>query len=300
VTQSFKVVGIGELLWDVLPEGQKLGGAPANFAYITQMLGGHGEVASRLGNDPLGDEALAQLAAKGLDTQYVQRDSEHPTSTVDVHLEGGQPSYQIHEAVAWDFMEWTPQWRELAWSADAVCFGSLAQRSATSRATIREFLAGTREEAVRIFDVNLRQHYFSAEVLAESIRLADLVKLNHEELPRIISLLGLHSGSEVENAQRLRAAMGLKLVCVTRGGSGSLIVTAHEVAEHPGCPVTVADTVGAGDAFTAGLVHQYLRGASLAQMSETANRVGAWVASQAGAMPAPASGEIEAILRAKA
>ncbi len=298
MTQSYKVVGIGELLWDVLPEGKKLGGAPANFAYITQLLGGHGTPSSRLGNDALGDEAMAMLASFGLDTQFIQRDNEHTTSTVDVRFEGGQPSYQIHEGVAWDYMEWTPQWRELAHSADAVCFGSLAQRAPGSRAAIREFLAGTRENAVRIFDVNLRQKFFSAEVLAESIRLADVVKLNDEELPRILSLLGLHATGEVESAQRLRSAMGLKLVCVTCGCNGSIIVSANEVSQHPGFRITVADTVGAGDAFTAGLVHQYLRGASLAQMNETANRIGSWVASKAGAMPKPAPGEIEAILAA--
>ncbi len=298
--QVYKVVGIGELLWDVLPEGKKLGGAPANFAYITRLLGDAGAVASRVGSDTLGEEALAQLAAVGVETKHVQQDATHSTGVVKVEFAGGQPHYEICEGVAWDFLEWTPQWHELAQTVDAVCFGSLAQRSPSARDTVRKFVQATREESVRIFDVNLRQKFFSAQILAESIRLADVVKLNHEELPQIVALLGLPMGSEAENAQRLRRAMELKLVCVTRGNAGSLIVSEDEVSAHPGLCVTVADTIGAGDAFTAGLVHQYLRGASLAQMNETANRTGSWVASRAGAMPKPEPGEIEAIKAAKA
>ena len=296
-TEPYIVAGIGELLWDVLPEGKQLGGAPANFAYITQLLGDRGTVASSVGTDALGDEAIARLSELGLGTEYIQRDSEHSTGLVQVQVDDeGQPTYQITESVAWDFLEWTAQWRDLARSADAVCFGSLAQRSGRSRETMRRFLAATREQAVRIFDVNLRQHFYSAEVLAESLHLADIAKLNHEEMARIMGLLGLRSGGEVESAKRLRAALGLKLVCVTRGSGGSLLVDETRIAEHPGYPVSVADTIGAGDAFTAGLVHQYLRGGSLEQMNETANRVGAWVAGQAGAMPIPDAGKIEEIL----
>ena len=200
---------------------------------------------------------------------------------------GGQPQFDISEPVAWDFLQWTPLWQQLAQKADAVCFGSLAQRSPQSRATIRSFLRATRTEAVRIFDVNLRQNFYTSQILAQSMQHATIVKLNHEELPRIMHLLEHESSAEKDSARRLLSSYDLKLVCVTRGNGGSLLMSPDECSEHPGFKVKVADTVGAGDAFTAALVHQYLRGASLDQINETANRVGAWVASQPGATPDP-------------
>jgi fructokinase len=208
----------------------------------------------------------------------------------------GQPRFEISESVAWDFLEWTPQWQTLAQQADAVCFGSLAQRSEHSRATIRNFVLATQPDTVRVFDVNLRQNFYSAPVLAESMRLATLVKLNHEELPRIMRLFELEHHREEDSARRLLCLHDLKLVCVTRGNGGSLLISPDECSEHPGFRVKVADTVGAGDAFTAAMVHGYLRGTSLAQINENANRVGAWVASQSGATPAPKSAGLERTL----
>lgn len=295
-----KVVGLGEVLWDILPERTCLGGAPANFAYIATLLGDQGMVASRVGEDSRGVEALGRMAELGFDISYVQRDREHPTGTVKVEIDDkGQARFEIAHLVAWDFLEWTPAWQDLAEKADAVCYGSLAQRTEASRATIRRFLGATPARAIKVFDVNLRQSYYSQEILAESMKAADIVKLNDEELPKIMSLSGLPRGSphgsrhgsphedERLSAQRLMEAYELKLVCVTRGGRGSLLVRGREASEHPGFRVKVADTVGSGDAFTAGLVHEYLRGAPLEKMNEVANRVGAWVASEAGAMPTP-------------
>src|SRR6476660_9502999 len=159
------VVGLGELLWDLLPEGKQLGGAPANFAYITSLLGDNGIVASRIGNDDLGAEAVRKLDELRLPTTYVQRDAHHPTGVVKVEVDAaGQPRFQIAQPVAWDFMEWTSGWQQLAQQADAVCFGSLAQRTPTSHATIREFVQATRKDAVKVFDVNLRQAFFSADI----------------------------------------------------------------------------------------------------------------------------------------
>lgn len=286
------VVGLGELLWDLLPSGKQLGGAPANFAYITSLLGDEGIPASRLGQDALGEEAILRLRELGLPTAFIQEDAEHPTGTVQVEVNSaGQPRFEISESVAWDFLDWTPQWQRLAQQADAVCFGSLAQRSDPSRATIRKFvLAVQQRNAVRVFDVNLRQRFFTAEIVAESMRLATLVKLNHEELPRIMRLFELKHRREEDSARSLLTLHGLKLVCVTRGNAGSLLLSASECSEHPGFRVKIADTVGAGDAFTAALVHGYLRGTSLAQINENANRVGAWVASQSGATPVPKAG----------
>lgn len=286
------VVGLGELLWDLFPAGAQLGGAPANFAYITSLLGDQGIPASRLGHDPLGTDAIHRLGELGLSTKFIQKDADHPTGTVKVEVDRtGQPCFEISESVAWDFLQWTPQWQELAEQADAVCFGSLAQRSEHSRATIRRFLQALRKSAVRVFDVNLRKNFYSTEVLAESMKLATIVKLNHEELPKIMRLFELEARGEEESARQLLSHQ-VKLVCVTRGNGGSLLVSADERSEHPGFKVKVADTVGAGDAFTAALAHGYLRGTSLAQINENANRVGAWVASQPGATPTPKAGSL--------
>jgi len=171
-----------------------------------------------------------------------------------------------------------------------------AQRSEHSRATVRKFVLASGRNAVRVFDVNLRQSFYTAQVLAESMKLATIVKLNHEELPRIMRLFELEHHREEDSARRLLSLHDLKLVCVTRGNGGSLLISAGECSEHPGFRVKVADTVGAGDAFTAGIVHGYLRGTSLAQINENANRVGAWVASQSGATPAPKAAGLEQTL----
>ena len=283
---KYKVVGLGELLWDLLPAGKQLGGAPANFAYITSLLGDEGIPASRLGNDALGQEAAQRLGELNLPTDFVQQDSTHPTGTVKVELDKtGQPCFEISESVAWDFLEWTPQWQQLAAQVDAVCFGSLAQRAEQSRSTIGNFVAATRPDAVRIFDVNLRQHFYNAEILSQSMQAATIVKLNHQELPRIVQLLGLNYVSEEASAKLLVETCNLKLLCITRGSDGSLLTDSSRSVAHAGFRVKVADTVGAGDAFTAAMVHEYLRGASLEQMNDTANRVGAWVASSIGATP---------------
>lgn len=287
------IVGLGELLWDLFPAGKQLGGAPANFAYISSLLGEEGIAASRLGQDDLGAEALLRLADLGLSTEFIQRDVVHPTGTVKVEVDpAGQPRFQIAQPVAWDFLEWTPQWQQLAQRTDAVCFSTLAQRSESSRSTMRSFLLGARPGAVRVCDINLRQNFFDAEVVEASMKLASIVKLNHEELPRVMHLIGREHRTEKESARHLLASFDLQLICVTRGTSGSLLLSRQECDEHPGFKVKVADTVGAGDAFTAAMVHGYLRGASLAQINETSNRVGAWVASQAGATPAPKGGDL--------
>lgn len=289
-----RVVGLGEVLWDVLPERICLGGAPANFAYITTLMGDQGIVASRVGEDSRGIEAMRRMEDLGLDIDHVQTDQKFPTGTVNVKVDvQGFAHYQICQPVAWDLLEWTDDWQKLAESADAVCFGSLAQRSEHSRHTIRRFLGATSSHAVKVFDVNLRQEFYSQEVLAESMKLATIVKLNDEELPKVMAIHGLKHTDELTSAQRLSEEFDLMLVCITRGGRGSLLVRGDDSSEHPGFRVQVADTVGSGDAFTAGLVHEYLHGASLALMNEVANLVGAWVASEVGAMPTPKRGALE-------
>lgn len=292
--KGHKVIGLGEVLWDVFPGGACLGGAPANFAYITTLMGDHGIVASSVGEDSRGIDALRRLEELGLDIDHVQTDRDHPTGAVNVDVDGnGQPRFEIAHPVAWDHLQWTLDWQHLAEKADAVCFGSLAQRSPTSRETVRRFLKATRSTALKIFDVNLRQSFYSQDVLADSMRLADIVKLNNDELPKVMSLNCMPHKDELSSARRLMAEYALKVVCITRGGQGSLLVAEKNSSEHPGFRVQVADTVGSGDAFTAGLVHEYLHGASLDLMNEVANLVGAWVASEVGAMPSPKRGALE-------
>ena len=296
------VVGLGELLWDLFPKGKQLGGAPANFAYITALLGDSGIVASRVGDDRLGQEALWHLKSSGLDVSRIQRDLTHPTGTVKVEVDlRGQSEYHISENVAWDFLEFSEDWISLARATHAVCFGSLAQRNSVSRATIRAFLSALPSFAIGIFDVNLRQSYFSGDLLRDSARHATILKLNHEEFPRFLDVLRCplkgSERSDIFAARWLCRELGIRLVCITRGPAGSALITAESHHEHPGFSVKIADTVGAGDAFTAALVHHALRGSSLAAMNVAANRMGAWVASQEGAMPA-ADPEILAEVRA--
>jgi fructokinase len=286
------VIGIGELLWDILPEGPRLGGAPANFTVMSGRLGNHAAILSRIGRDDLGRNAIKLLDPLPVDTGHIQVDPAHDTGRVTVTLHQGQASYIIHEPAAWDALELTDDWVQLAERADAICFGSLAQRSLESRQTIQTLAAQTSSACVRVFDVNLRPPFYSGETVQESLELATVVKMNDAEVPQVLALLGLQgteegSGARLRfSAERLLAEFPtLKMVAITRGDHGSLLVTGEEWHEHPGIPVKVADTIGAGDAFTAALTHYLLRGADLPTLNEAGNRWGAWVASQSGAMP---------------
>ncbi|HEY2860773.1 MAG TPA: PfkB family carbohydrate kinase [Terracidiphilus sp.] len=292
------ILGVGELLWDILPGGPRLGGAPANFTVMAGRLGGRAAILSRIGRDDLGREAVGLLDPLPADTEYLQIDPVHETGRVTVELNHGQPSYVIHEPAAWDFMELTDDWVQLAERANAICFGSLAQRSLESRQTIQTLAAQTSSSCVRVFDVNLRTPFYSGEIVQESLELATVLKLNDAEMPLVLGLLGLPPGDK-DDAEALKAGAAklldefptLTLVAVTRGGHGSLLVAREAWHEHPGVAAKVADTIGAGDAFTAAMIHYLLRGAGLdaaglATLNEAGNRWGAWVASQHGAMPA--------------
>lgn len=288
MASSPTVVGIGEILWDLLPSGRQLGGAPANFAYCSHLLGSRAVVVSRVGDDALGAEAREFLLRKGISDQFLQADAALPTGTVHVSLNAdGQPEFKIMPAVAWDFLEWNEGLRKLAWSADAVCFGTLAQRSSQTQDTILEFLRAMRADALRVFDVNLRQQFYSVGTIADSMMPDSIVKLSNEELPRVADLLNLPADDIRSFCREALQRFTLKLICITRGQNGSILVDSANTHEHPGFRVQVKDTVGSGDAFTAGLVHEFLRGASLAAMNDTANRIGAWVAACEGAMPQP-------------
>jgi fructokinase len=281
------IVGLGEILWDLLPSSRRLGGAPANFAYCSHLLGSRALIACRIGDDELGRELRQTLADRALSQQYLQTDSIQPTGTVHVQLNNeGQPTFEITQPAAWDFLEFTEHWKSLARAADAVCFGSLAQRSQISRETIMQFLDSTGPGALRVFDVNLRQSFYSAEIIESSLQRANVIKLNHLELPALADILHLDSFDPVFFCRKVLERFQMRLVCITRGADGSLLVSTNDAQDHPGFRVKVKDTVGAGDAFTAGLVHELLRDGSLSAMNDTANRMGAWVASQVGAMPA--------------
>ncbi|HEX7175780.1 MAG TPA: carbohydrate kinase [Pyrinomonadaceae bacterium] len=290
--ETFTVVGLGELIWDMLPAGRRLGGAPTNFAYVSRLLGGGADtvaVASRVGRDALGREALERLTRAGVSTEHVQIDATHPTGTVGVTLDAhGEANFNVNQNSAWDYLEWSAGWEELAARADAVCFGTLGQRAAQSRAVIARFLHRTRPGALRVFDVNLRHAFFDAAMLAASLRLASVVKLGREELPLVAEMTGVGAGDDGDEratAERLARAFDLRLVAVTRGARGSLLVTPTEAFEHTGFRVRVADTIGAGDAFAAALVNRLLRHATLAEAGDAANRAGAWVTTQSGATP---------------
>jgi len=304
------ILGIGELLWDLLPEGPRLGGAPANFTVMAGRLGSHAAILSRIGRDDLGRKAVELLDPLPADTEFLQVDPAHETGRVTVAFKDGQPEYTIHQPAAWDFLELSDEWVQLAERADAICFGSLAQRSVESRQTIQTLAAQTQEDCIRVFDVNLRTPFYSSEVVQESLELATVMKMNDAEVPRVLGLLGLPAFDAADpgalrwGAEKLLEEFPtLRMVAVTRGGSGSLLVTGEAWHDHPGIAVKVADTIGAGDAFTAAMTHYMLRGADLATLNEAGNRWGGWVASQSGAMPdldEKVQARIETLIEARA
>ncbi len=284
------VVGLGEILWDLLPDGKQLGGAPANFAYHAKALGADACVVSRVGDDELGREILERVDALQLRRDCLTLDGGHATGTVSVDLDGaGVPKYVIHENVAWDFIPVTDGLLELAGRADAVCYGTLGQRGEVSRAAIRAFVEATRADCLRIFDINLRQRFFSREVLDWTLKQSSVVKLNDEELPVVMETIkrgtrNSECGME-EMVAELQEAYGVKLVALTRGARGSVLHSGGERSEHAGYKVEVVDTVGAGDAFTAAVAMGLLSGQGLEEINERANRVAAYVCSRKGATP---------------
>ena len=276
------IVGIGEILWDMLPSGKALGGAPANFAYHATRLGEEGWAVSAIGPDALGREIMDIVAEKRLKSLISLTDK--PTGTVQVELDAkGVPTYTIMEDVAWDNITFTPEMEALARRADAVCFGSLVQRRA-SRESVLRFLRATRPEALKVFDINLRQHYYSREVLEESLQLADILKINDEEIRIVADMFGL-GGDDEAACRALIDRYALRLVILTKGADGSEVITADEVIPQPAGETQVVDTVGAGDSFTAAFVVAYLRGATLADAQRQASDTAAYVCSCKGAMP---------------
>lgn len=313
------VVGIGEILWDIIGSEKHLGGAPTNFAYHASALGDVGVPVSRVGSDELGSETLASAKALGIRTEYIQIDRFLPTGTATVALDAaGQPRFEISRGVAWDNLVASRRLLQLARRADAVCFGTLAQRSTASRRAIRMFLEAA-PQALLVCDLNLRAEFAEqhsegislpvlvgataqsrhcanakrrpcgnvatvSEIIVDSIRSADVLKLNEGELCRLKVLFG-HRGASDQFLLWLIREFELRMVCVTRGARGCVLRTMRRRVVSHGVRVRVVDTVGCGDAFTAALVHHMLRRRSLRETAAFANRVGAYVASQPGATP---------------
>ena len=282
---NFKIAGIGEVLWDLLPAGPQLGGAPANFAYHAHALGARARVVTRIGNDNHGREIMRRFQEIGIADGTVQVDDAAPTGTVTVALsDQGIPNYVIHEDVAWDHLAVTPQALQAIREADAICFGSLAQRGGTSRTAIQRLVSAAPAAALRVFDINLRQNYFSREVIEQSLRLANVLKLNDGELPILSGMFQL-SGSTQHQIERLAQQFGLQLVALTRGAAGSLLFKAGQWSDNPSVPIKIVDTVGAGDSFTAALVMGLLLNMELDRINALADEVARYVCTCVGATP---------------
>jgi fructokinase len=284
MSEPFIVAGIGELLWDVFPSGKRLGGAPVNFSYHCHQLGASGYPVSAIGKDELGVEILQVVEGKHLSGRYIQT-VDYPTGTVQVTLDkNGKPSYEICTDVAWDYIPSSSDLFELARKADAVCFGSLAQRSDVSCSTIISFLKAMRDDALKIFDVNLRQAFFSRSIIAAALEEANILKLSDEELPVLADMFSVE-GSVLEQLRQLRQKFNFTLLAYTQGPDGSILVAANEIDDHPGCPSDAVNSVGAGDSFTATLCMGLLKKRPLSEINQHANQVAAFVCSQDGATP---------------
>ena len=278
------IVGLGEALWDCLPDGKKLGGAPANFAYHTGQFGLNTLAVSALGEDPLGTETLEELKNKGIN--YLMPLVDYPTGSVQVELDNaGVPTYDIKEGVAWDNIPFTTELKEVAKNCSCVCFGSLAQRSSVSRQTIQKFIEATPESCLKIFDINLRQNFYTKDIICNSLKQANILKINDEELITIGRLFG-YPGLDIENkCWLLLGKYNLDILVLTCGVNGSYVFAPNLLSFRETPKVEVADTVGAGDSFTGTFAAAILNGISIPEAHQLAVEASAFVCTQHGAMP---------------
>jgi fructokinase len=281
-----KILSIGEVLWDMLPSGRKVGGAPANLAFHCMQLGADVRMLSRVGNDALGRELIEFYRSLGLSTELIETDTAAPTGTVGVELSAeGQPKYTIHENTAWDKIEATDAALQFAQNADAVCFGSLAARSNTAFQTIQKLVSQTKPSALRVLDLNLRDPFVDKNVIESLLRLANVVKLNDEELTRIAAMFGVPGNTVTQHADGVINNYGLKMLILTCGAQGSRIFADGQEHFCNSHKIAVVDTVGAGDAFTAMVVVGLLSGLPTETINERANDIAAFVCTQSGATP---------------
>jgi len=286
MNKNFKIAGVGEVLWDAFPDGEKFGGAPANFTCHCCSLGADAYVISCVGDDPRGKLALDFLENHGVNIEGVAVDNACETGVVLITLdEHGKPEYEIKEGVAWDNIRWDEDLARIASAMDAVCFGSLCQRGQVSRDTIRRFISATPAHSMRVFDVNLRQQFYSDEIIRESLQLANALKLNDEELPVVAGAMGIQ-GSDEQILEDLIQKCNLKLIALTCGSKGAVMRTKTETSSLPAPDVDVVNTVGAGDCFTAAMIMGFLAGKPLDEINEHANKLAGFVCTQAGAVPA--------------
>ena len=280
------VVGMGEALWDVLPEGKKIGGAPANFAYHVSQFGLPSCVVSAVGSDPLGQEIIENFTSKGLN--HLIEEVPYPTGTVQVEIDqAGIPQYEIKENVAWDNIPYTARLEALAQRTRAVCFGSLAQRNVVSRETINRFLDAMpqSDDSLVVFDVNLRQGFYNKEILCNSMSRCNILKINDEELVTVSRMFGYPGIDLQDKCWILLGKYNLKMLILTCGINGSYVFTPGNVSFQPTPKVEVADTVGAGDSFTAAFISSILKGRSVQEAHSRAVRTSAYVCTKKGAMP---------------
>lgn len=280
------VVGMGEALWDVLPEGKKIGGAPANFAYHVSQFGLPGYVVSAVGDDALGKEIVENFTSKGLNQLIAE--VPYPTGTVQVEIDqAGIPQYDIKENVAWDNIPYTDSLEALAKRTKAVCFGSLAQRNVVSRETINRFLDAMpqSDDSLVVFDVNLRQGFYNKEILCNSMSRCNILKINDEELVTVSRMFGYPGIDLQDKCWILLGKYNLKMLILTCGINGSYVFTPGNVSFQPTPKVEVADTVGAGDSFTAAFIASILKGRSVQEAHSRAVRTSAYVCTKKGAMP---------------
>lgn len=285
MAEQFKVAGLGEVLWDAFPEGEKFGGAPANFTCHCHSLGAQTYVISCIGNDERGAKARAFLDNHGVGTTGLVTSDEHETGVVLVTLDAkGKPDYEIKEGVAWDYIPWTDEMAAFVPQLDAICFGSLCQRNGVSRETVKRCLAATKPDCLRVFDINIRQNFYSTEIINASLEAASVLKLNDEELPIVAEMIGV-SGSNEELLGAIIEQYCLKLAILTCGPEGALMMTPEDssFAVPPDDPVV--STVGAGDSFTAATIMGFLKGRSLADINRHANELATYVCTQHGAVP---------------
>ena len=276
------MVGFGEVVWDIFPSGPCFGGAPANFACHAAELGADSFLIGAVGEDELGAKALAELKKYGVDVTHVSRIG-HPTGNVCVSLVDGEPQYEISSEVAWDFCEWTAGLELMAPGVDAVCFGTLFQRSSVSRETLNRFLALTREDCLRVFDVNLRQQFWTNDIIVDSLNAANVLKLNRDELPIVAAAAGISGSVDVAVDELLRA-FKLQMIALTRGSAGSLLATATRRDSIAAEAVEVVDAVGAGDAFTACVTMGMLHNLDLPVINRLASKLASRVCEHSGAV----------------
>jgi fructokinase len=281
----YTAVGIGEVLFDIFPTGKNLGGAPLNFAHHLNSLGINCLPVSAVGKDKNGKELIQTIQSNSLSTEYIQVKSDYPTGKVQVEIdEKGIPQYTIHENVAWDNIDMNDELIDLAGNCNVICFGTLAQRSEVSKHTIRNFIENLSGNCIKVFDINLRQNYYSDEIIDRSMHLASVLKLNDDELTIVASILGYTSSIE-SILSNLLTKFELHYIALTQGSKGSILISLEKISSLKPDTISIADTVGAGDAFTAGLVYGLLKDFDIDKTNRIANQLASYVCSKNGATP---------------